>query len=172
MHASAHPTRAGFSLLHLLIALVGVSVVATLAIPRYFSHAHITLENAAVLLAQDLRTAQNRAAYSSETLFFRFFPDGDGYEVVTKSGQQVSDPRTGRAFVRRYSSDAVYRGVQIDSLVAGDDGTLVLTPFGEISDAVTARLVFEGRERVVRAARSSGIVTIEGSTSGFVDDGY
>lgn len=172
MRISRTTSRSGFSLLHLIIALVGVSIVAAMAIPRYFSHDHITLENAAILLAQDLRTAQNRAAFSGEVLFLRFFADGDGYEVVTSKGDVVTDPRTGRGFVRRYSIDGVYEGVRIEDVIAGDDRTLVFTPFGEVSHALRARIVFDGADRVVHSQRKTGIVTIEGTTSGFVDDGY
>ena len=172
MRGTPKLSRAGFTLLHLLITLVAVSVIAAMAIPRYFSHYHITLENGAVLLAQDLRTAQNRAAYSGETLFMRFFADGDGYEVVTKTGTPIVDPRTGRAFVRRYSIDGVYEGVSIQSVQAGDDATLVLTARGEISHQLRVQMVFQSGERVIHAERGSGLVSIEGSTSGFVDDGY
>lgn len=166
------PSRAGFTLLHLILALLGISLIAALAVPRYFARGPVILENGAVLLAKDLRTAQNRAAYSGETLFMRFFEDGDGYEVVTSAGEAVIDPRSGRPFVRRYSTDAVFRGVALADVRAGDDKTLVLTRFGEVSHAMWVRMTFEDDVRIVRSERGSGLVTIEGSTSGFVDDGY
>jgi len=163
--------RSGFTLLHLVLLLGILTVAAAVAIPRFFGREIVTLENGAVLLARDLRAAQNRAAFSHETLFFRFFEDGDGYEVVTKSGDPILDPRTGRLFVRRYSMDGVFEGLRIDSVEAGEDQTLVLTASGEISDELLVHLSFMGSERVLRAARPTGLVEIEGSTSEFLDDG-
>jgi len=165
-------SRAGFTLLHLILALLVLSLIAALGVPRYFARGPVILENGAVLLAKDLRTAQNRAAYSGETLFMRFFEDGDGYEVVSRTGEPVIDPRTGRPFARRFSTDAVFRGVALQEVNAGDDRTLVLTQFGEVSHALWVRMTFNDDERIVRSERGSGLVTIEGSTSGFVDDGY
>ena len=164
------PTK-GFTLLHLVILLVTLSVGAALAIPYFFGRDIVTLENGAVLLARDLRAAQNRAAHSRESLFLRFFADGDGYEVVTKSGSPIQDPRTGRPFVRRYSTDGVFEGLTIESVEAGPDRTLVLSALGATSDELVAHLSFMGAARTLRAARTTGRVEIEGSTSEFLDDG-
>ncbi len=164
--------RAGFTMLHLVVLLVLLSAGAAIAIPRFFGQEVVTLENGAVLLARDLRTAQNRAAFSREVLFLRFFDDGDGYEVVTKSGKPIMDPRTGRPFVRHYSIDGVFEGLRIESVDAGgDDRTIVLSALGETSEPLTVKLTFAGHERVLRAARSTGLVVIEGTTSGFLDSG-
>lgn len=161
----------GFTLLHLLLVLVALSAVAAVGIPMFFERPHVTLENGAVLLAEDLRTAQNRAAYSREPLFLKMLPDGDGYEVLDIGGEPIADPRTGRPFVRRYSIDGVFEGLHITEYRTGSDDTLVLSAQGETSDTFEVRLAFLGKERLVRAARTSGLVTIEGTTSGFVDDG-
>lgn len=163
--------KSGFTLLHLVILLVLMSAGAAIAIPRFFGRDVVTLENGAVLLARDLRTAQNRAAFSREPLFLRFFENGDGYEVVRKSGTPIKDPRTGRPFSRHYSIDGVFEGLSIESVDAGDDRTIVLSALGETSDPLTVKLAFMGHHRVVHAARSTGLVTIEGTTSGFLDDG-
>lgn len=158
-------------MLHLILLLVGLSGLAMVGIPMFFERGNVTLENGAVLLARDLRTAQNRAAYSREALFLCFYEDGDGYEVVTRTGKPIDDPRTGRPFVRRYSIDGVFEGLRITELKAGQDDTIVLSAIGETSDILEVRLEFEGEVRLVYAERASGMVTIEGSTSGFVDDG-
>lgn len=172
MPDSSSRTRSrGFNLTHLILMLVVLSGSAAVAIPYFFERDIVTLENGSVLLARDLRAAQNRAAYSREALFMRFFEDGDGYEVVTKSGRIIDDPRTGRPFSRHYSSDGVFEGLSISSVDAGDDRTLVFSILGEISDQLVAELSFKGQTRTLRAARSSGLVEIEGSTSGFIDDG-
>ena len=163
--------RSGFTLLHLVLLLVLLSAGAAVAIPRFFDRDIVTLENGAVLLAHDLRAAQNRAAFSHEALFMRFFDDGDGYEVVTRSGKPIKDPRTGRPFVRHYSKDGVFEGLRISSVHAGDDRTILLSALGETSDQLTVELDFDGDTRTLRAARSTGLVVIDGTTSGFLDDG-
>jgi type II secretory pathway pseudopilin PulG len=163
--------RAGFTLLHLALLLALLSVGAAVAIPRFFDRDIVTLENGAVLLARDLRAAQNRAAYSREPLFLRFFGDGDGYEVIAKSGNPIKDPRTGHPFVRHYSSDGVFEGLRITSIEAGDDNTIVLSALGETSDRLIIELSFGGNTRTLRSARSTGLTVIDGTTSGFLDDG-
>jgi hypothetical protein len=150
---------------------VGISFLAAVAVPMYFEGG-LTAENGACLLAQDLRAAQNRAAYSGQTLFMRFFEDGDGYEVVDSQGEPISDPRTARPFVRQYSKDGVFEGLVIRDLVLSSGNTLVFSASGEISSALECTLHFEDEVRHLVAKRPTGIVTIPDSTSGFVDDGY
>lgn len=162
----------GFSLLGLTLWLSGLSVVAAIAVPMFFERGIVTLENGAVLLASDLRAAQNRAAYSGQILFMRFFDDGDGYEVVDQDGAPITDPRTGRPFIRHYSIDGVFEGLRIAELSLNDGRTLVFSQTGETSSGLDCILEFEGETRQLLAERKTGIVTIEGSTSGFVDDGY
>ncbi|MFT4709122.1 MAG: Tfp pilus assembly protein FimT [Bacteroidia bacterium] len=162
----------GFSLLGLILWLSGLSVVAAIAVPMFFERSIVTLENGAVLLASDLRSAQNRAAYSGQILFMRFFEDGDGYEVVGQDNEPIMDPRTGRPFVRHYSIDGVFEGLRIAELNVNDGRTLVFSKTGETSGRLECVLDFEGETRRLLSERKTGIVTIEGSTSGFVDDGY
>lgn len=164
-------SKGGFTLLHLIILLAVLTATAAIAIPAFFGRGIVTLENGSVLLAGDLRAAQNRAAYSRQALFMRFFEDGDGYEVVSKSGKPISDPRTGRPFVRRYSIDGVFEGLEITALESGPDRTIVLTASGEISDALVVELKYKGQTRTLHADRKTGHMQIEGTTSGFLDDG-
>ncbi len=114
--------RGGFTMLHLVLVLVVLSALAAIGIPMFFERPHVTLENGAVLLAEDLRAAQNRAAFSREPLFLRMLPDGDGYEVVTRTGKPIDDPRTGRPFLRRYSIDGVFEGLVITDYSTGPEG--------------------------------------------------
>ncbi len=171
MRTPISKARLGLSLLGLILWLVSLSVFAAIAVPMYFERG-LTAENGARLLAQDLRSAQNRAAYSGMLLFMRFYEDGDGYEVVDNQGDPIADPRTGRPFVRRYSSDGVFEGLSIKDLVLSTDRTLVFTASGEISSSLECTLQFENETRHLAAKRLTGIVTIPDSTSGFVDDGY
>ena len=172
MQTKTDPSSGGFSLLGLILWLCGLSVFAAIAVPMFFERSIVTLENGAVLLANDLRAAQNRAAYSGQILFMRFFEDGDGYEVVDRNSKPITDPRTGRPFVRHYSIDGVFEGLRIAELHLQDGRTLVFSQTGETSSGLECLLEFEGDTRQLLAERKTGIVTIEGSTSGFVDDGY
>ena len=50
--------------------LQNVTSAAGLAIPAYFGRSEVTLENAAILLAKDLRAAQNRSAFMADVTPF------------------------------------------------------------------------------------------------------
>ena len=54
--------RRGFTILELLAVVLLISMVAAVTIPAFFQDANVTLENASILLARDLRAAQNRSA--------------------------------------------------------------------------------------------------------------
>ena len=57
------PHERGFTVLALLVVLVSLSLVAATSVRWYFSRDEVTLENAAVLLARDLRAAQHRSIF-------------------------------------------------------------------------------------------------------------
>lgn len=164
--------RGGFTLLELLITLIVVSALAAVAIPVFFLQPEVTLENASVLLAHDLRTAQNRSAYLGEPSRFEFFSDGDGYRVVGPKGQVVENPTTGLPFVRRYSEDAIFRGVRVIEASCEGDSVLDYSQGGQALEAAHIVLSFRGETRTLELARGSGRVKILGTTSGFVDEGY
>ena len=164
--------RGGFTILELLIVLTLISIFAAVAIPAFFGRPDITLENASVLLARDLRAAQNRSAYMAEKSTFWFTPDDDGYCVIDTDGIVVENPTTGLDFVRRYSEDAVFDGVVVESVDCGGDRALEFDDQGRASEECVIVLRFEGETRTIRIARGNGRVTIPDSTSGWVDEGY
>jgi len=163
--------RGGFTLLELLIALIAISVIAAVAIPAYFSRSDVTLENAAVLLARDLRAAQNRSAYLGEETRVQFLPDGDGYLVMNQLGKPIDNPRNELPFERRYSVDAVFRGVVIQAFHHAGDA-IVFDEHGEPDGPATITLTFGDDERTIRMSPPYGSIEILGSTSGWVDLGY
>lgn len=164
--------KSGFTLLELLISLVVISVIAALAIPSYFGRSEVTLENAAVLLARDLRAAQNRSAYMGETTRVVFFEDGDGYHVLDTFGKPTENPRNELPFERRYSIDAVFRGVRIASVELDGETALIFDERGEPTGPARITLEFDGDERTILLSPPYGEISILGSTSGWVDRGY
>ena len=164
--------KGGFTLLELLIALVLISVIAALAIPAYFGRSEITLENAAILLAKDLRAAQNRSAFMAEETIVELLEDGDGYRMVDSLGKPVDNPRDNMAFERRYSIDAVFRGVSIVADDLGSNGRLSFNERGEPDEPMQLTLRFGDDERTVRVEPPYGEIHLIGSTSGWVDNGY
>lgn len=161
--------REGLNILDFALALVLVLVVSAIAIPSFFAQPKVTLDHAALLLAHDLRYAQNEAALCAQTTEVRFDPAGDGYSILYLSGQAVANPIGGGDLERQYSYDAVFRGVMLEteggtthvrfdrSGFALDDASFVLH-YGDD----TRRLVLE---------RGSGLMRIEGLQSEWRDDG-
>ncbi|MBK7878880.1 MAG: hypothetical protein IPJ77_24740 [Planctomycetes bacterium] len=97
--------RSGFSLLELLLVLVGITVLAAVSIWAFFARAEVTLENAARLLVEDLHLAQSRALFLRAPVEFRFDADGFGYQVSDSTGQS-SGVEALDFLGRRYDVDA------------------------------------------------------------------
>jgi prepilin-type N-terminal cleavage/methylation domain-containing protein len=164
--------RKGFTILELLVSVVVVSTIAATTIPAFFDQPGVTLENASVLLARDLRAAQNRSAYMAESERFVFRRDGDGYVVTDRKGSVILNPRTHGPFSRRYSSDGVFRGVEVANVRAGRDWTLIIDDRGRPVESATITLRYQNDTRIILVEKGSGDVTIVGSTSGWNDRGY
>lgn len=163
--------RRGFTILELVVALTLLSVVASLAVPAYFERSEVTLENACILVARDLRAAQNRAAYMGEPSVFSFDVARNGYEVRDEFGTTLRNPATGEPFLRGFAFDGVFEGVRLESAHFGDDATLVYDRRGVAREEGTVVLTFHGDRRVLRVEAPSGAITIQGSSSGWSDDG-
>lgn len=161
----------GFSLLELVLVLALVAVVAAWAIPAFYARPSVTLDNAALLLARDLRSAQNRAAARRAPVEVRFFEDGDGYEAVDAYGRHLPDPGGGGAFVRRYSRDAVFEGVRLANL----DGTLAhpvrYDARGFAEEDARLVVTYGGASRQVSLEGGTGLVEIDGLDEPWTDDG-
>lgn len=159
--------RGGFTILELLLSLVAVAALATLAIPFHFDSADVSLENAAIQLAADLRMAQNRAAYLGRAVTLEFDADGHGYRMV----EQVSrGPRV--ELVRRYDADGVFEGVRVRSAAFGSEGALAR--FGTRGSALSGgrvQLALHDEVRTLSLQADTGRLAIEDSSSGWVDDG-
>lgn len=161
----------GFTILELLLALLLLSVVAAVSIPAWFERGEVTLEKACVLLANDLRSAQNRAAYLGEPTFFQFDPERDGYEVRDEFGDLLRNPATGEPFLRRYPRDGVFEGVDLREVRFGPDRMIVYDQHGLATEGGHVTLTFQGDSRTLFVDEGSGEITIAGSTSGWTDTG-
>jgi prepilin-type N-terminal cleavage/methylation domain-containing protein len=164
--------RAGFSLLELLIALLAIAVVAALAIPAWFSRHEVSLENAAQLLARDVRSTQNQAAWLDHPLAVTFRPDGSGWRVVRFDPVVPAPLDQGEVVSERVlSADAVFEGVRIARVAVAPAGALRFDRFGQSLDSGSVTLEYENERRTLAIAPGSGQLRIVDSTSGWTDKG-
>ncbi len=151
----------GFTILELLILMVVLGVAASVGIPSYFGRPDVTLKNAAALLANDLREVGGRAAVYREELWVRFDDDGGGYRVTDRSGQLLVSPYGADAYIRRYDSDAVFRGVTVDALEPETPRSVSFDASGLASHSIAVTIGYRGETRVVTLAARSGLVTVD-----------
>lgn len=164
--------RAGFTIVHMALMLAAGAATASVAIPAWFSRVPVTLDNATLLLARDLREVQNRAAFQRRPLQVVFLEDGRGYEVLDGGGRPVR-ARIGRGRYRRtYDRDAVFRGVTVAGVEARNTDRIVYGPAGALLDTVAVCLAFRGSERTIRLERGSGRISIDGMEREWLDDGF
>lgn len=163
------PSSRGFTITELLIVLLLLSVCSATCVRWYFSAADVTLENAAILLARDLRAAQHRSIFLGEPSRFLFLPDGAGYAVTDARGELAHNPQTDEPFVRSYPDDGVFVGVRVLAVEAGADRTLDIDRRGVPLEDLSVTLGFEGDERTVVLDHQRGEITVVGSSSGWED---
>jgi type II secretory pathway pseudopilin PulG len=159
----------GVTVLALLVVLVILSLTAATSVRWYFSRGEVTLENAAVLLARDLRAAQHRSIFLGRAGHLHFLPDGSGYVLLDEHGELAQNPQTGEPFTRVYPDDGVFVGVEVRSVRAGADRTLAIDTHGQFTEDLEAELAFQGDVRAVRVDRATGGIEIVGSTSAWED---
>lgn len=161
--------RRGLSLIDFLIALTAILIASVVAIPGFFGRPEVTLDSAAMLLANDLRFAQNEAALSEQGTRVVFSETGDGYEILYSDGVAVSNPVGGGSLVRQYSRDAIFRGVR--TTVEGEETTVRFDESGFALDRLAVRLDYGGESRRLYLTRGSGMMEIDGLIREWRDDG-
>ncbi len=159
MDNPAQTRRAAFSLLELILTLTVLAGLATGLVVFYFQRSDVTLDNAARLLVEDLRTAQGIALNSGTPTSFAF--EGDTYTATDQAGETLMHPRTGVGFVRDYHRDAVFEGVQILSVELDGAAKLQFAPDGTPSTGGTVRLGFAQAQRIVRIEPVNGWISVD-----------
>ena len=142
------------------MTLVVISVVASFAIPAWFERGVVTLDNAARLMAQDLRDAQNRAAFQGREIRVVFHQGG--YRVLDVAGDPLIAPIGSGPFERVYSIDATFDGVEIERIEFGSDKTLRYDARGIVAAGGSVLLRFNGDARVVSVNSGAGLIEIQG----------
>lgn len=160
----------GFTLLELLAVLLILSLCAATTVRWYFSRAEVTLENAAVLLARDLRAAQHRSIFLDVPGRFVFLPEGEGYAVTDMTGAVAHHPLTDEAFARVYPDDGVFVGVRVVEAIAGEDRTLDIDRRGLALEDLSVTLAFGREQRTVLLERKSGKITLVGCVRPWADE--
>lgn len=159
----------GFSLGGIIATLAVVALIAGVSIPAFFARHAVTLDNAAILLARDLRSVQNRAAHLGQATTLRFDPLG--WRAFDASGQPLNRFGGTEPIERRLDADAVFEGVTIESLHMGDRAQVVFDAAGRPDRGGSLEVVYRGQRRLVRVSPTNGRVSVEGLERGWVDDG-
>lgn len=148
-----------------------LTVVAAIAIPLFYGRAAVTLDNAAILLARDLRVAQNTAVFRDKDVILQFLPEGDGYRVYDEFGVMLPNPTGGGDFVRRYSQDGVFEGVELEFLEVGPNRSVHFTHGGVALHGVQLHLRFGAERRKLTLEPTTGLVSLDGLRRSWHDDG-
>lgn len=162
----------GPSIVHLLLVLAALSLGASLTMRGWFGRPEVTLDNAARLLAEDLRDAQNRAAFRHSMVRIVFHRGGSGYDVIDPHGEAVRAPVGSGPFHRHYSRDAVFRGVRIEEVRLGGHRTVHYGPYGLALTQGEVVLTFKDERRTVRIVDATGRIEIDGLSSPWTDVEY
>ena len=162
--------KAAFSLLSVLVTLTLIAILAAIAVPAYFSRHDVTLDNAAVLVAHELRTAQNWAAFHGHDVTFAFEADGDGFRVLDHRGAVIERDDPKGSFSRRFSSDAVFEGVRFEAIDFGAERAVTFDARGHAARGGSVALTFSGELRTLRLAEGTGRIALEGLRRDWHDD--
>ena len=156
----------------LILSLASLTIFSLIAIPAFYARPAVTLDNAAILLAHDLRHAQNEAAVLQVDTRMVFREDGDGYELLTQTGRPLPNPVGGGDLFRKYSRDAIFEGVRIASIEGLKENTLHFGANGFCLGRADIELHYEDEVRVLHIAKNSGMIEIEGLHRPWSDDGF
>jgi Tfp pilus assembly protein FimT len=153
----------------MLVALACMAIVAGFAIPAFFDAPGVTLDNAARLLARDLRIAQNMAGFDGIPCTFEFLDEGRGWRVVGEHGEVVTRPDQESPFERDFTTDGVFEGVRIEHVDFDGKRSLHFDKSGRALPGGTLKVEFGKESRVVRVFALSGRVILDGLAEEYFD---
>lgn len=170
MGAIEQHERRGVGLLGVLGSLLTMALLAGVVIPGFFNRPSVTLDNAAILLANDLRVTQNRASHLGRPLVFHF--DEAGYRVTDSRGRPAGSwPGVGQ-IDRAYGDGGIFEGVEFAGVEFGKDRALTYTARGEATREGSLKLLFRGEERRLYVERKSGRIHIVGLHRAWADTAH
>ena len=157
---SHRPTT--FALLHFASFLALSTLIAAIAIPAWFGRGDVTLDQAAILFARDLRSVQNHAVILGRDIELEFLPEGDGYRAIDERGQEVILYSDGIPLARRYNADGVFQGVRVRSVTLENAGPIKYGPSGYALNGGQVVLSLKEERIIISISPESGWVSIEG----------
>jgi len=146
----------GFTILELAAVLVMVTLVSTLAIRAWFGRSDVTLQNAAELLASDLREVQAIATLRHAPHEVVFHADGSGY-FAHEMGQVEA-----AAHDRHYPRDAVFEDVRVTRVRVAKGGRLVFDALGRPASDASITVSHRGVALTVLVEAALARVSVEG----------
>jgi prepilin-type N-terminal cleavage/methylation domain-containing protein len=150
----------GFTILELVLVLAVVTIIAAISIWAYFARPEVTLDNAALLLARDMRIAQNRAVLLRHPVYLVFFKEGDGYRIVDEL-EESAFSRAGFERVERcFSRDAIFEGVKILHLGLAANDRVVFPPDGGEPPAGRLMLSYGSETRTLEIEGGTGRILL------------
>lgn len=159
----------GISLGGVIASLAVVALLAGVVIPIFFGRHAVTLDNAAVLLARDLRSVQNRAAHLGQPTTLRF--DTDGWRAFDVFGQPLTRFASSERIERRLDADAVFEGVTLEEIAFGDGDEVHFDAAGRPDRGGSLEVVYRGERRLLRLSQDEGRVQLEGLERPWTDTG-
>jgi type II secretory pathway pseudopilin PulG len=153
-----------------LLTLTLIAVLAAIVVPAYFARYDVTLDNASVLVAHELRAAQSWAAAHAHDVTFQFAANGDGFRVLDADGLVIerNDPRG--PFERRFSSDGVFEGVRFEAIDFEPAQAVRFDERGHAQNGGSVAITFQDERRVLRLTPGTGRITLEGLGRAWRDD--
>jgi len=169
--ASPQAARApsGVNLGGVLASLALVALLAGVVIPTFFGRHEVTLDNAAILLARDLRSVQNRAAHLGQPATLRF--DAHGWCAYDVLGRPLTRFASSERIERRLDADAVFEGVTLERIEFGPEAELRFDASGHPDRGGALEVVYRGERRRLSLVAADGRVTLEGLERDWTDTG-
>ena len=161
--------RAGIGLGGVIASLAAVALIAGVAIPIFFARHGVTLDNAAILLARDLRSVQNRAAHLGQTTTLRF--DANGWRAFDAQGRPLKRFASEELIERRLDADAVFEGVTLEAMRFGAESAVRFDASGRPDHGGSLDVVYRGERRRLELSPLDGRVVLEGLERAWSDEG-